>query len=49
MSPAKSVKQFKFFKAVEAGKVPGVPKKLGREFTEGVKPSKLPEKVKPKQ
>lgn len=47
--PSKSKSQFRFFQAVKAGKVPGVPKKLGKEFTEGVKPSKLPEKVKPKQ
>jgi hypothetical protein len=44
--PAKSKAQFRFFKAVETGKikVPGVGKRKARDWTKGVKPSRLPEK-----
>ena len=49
MSPSKSRAQYRFFKAAEEGKVPGVSKKTAEEFTKGVKPSTLPEKVKKKK
>ena len=46
--PAKSKAQFKFFKAVESGKVklPGVGKRKARDWTQGVKVSRLPERKK---
>lgn len=49
--PAKSKKQYRFFKAIEEGdlKKKGVTKKIAEEFTKGVKPSTLPEKAKPKK
>lgn len=42
--PAVSKQQFKFMKAVEGGYIhpKGLSKEKAHEFTEGVKPSKLP-------
>lgn len=49
--PAKSKQQFKFMKAVEEGKIhpKGLSKEEAKEFTQGVKPSTLPEKAKKKK
>ena len=49
--PAKSKAQFRFMKAVESGSVkkPGLSKAKAKEFTAGVKPSKLPARKKAKK
>lgn len=48
--PAKSAAQYRFMKAVESGdiKKKGLSKEEAKHFTQGVKPSTLPEKAKKK-